>query len=80
MRRRGPFEDEVLRVIGERIRELREERRLSIRELADELGVSDSAVYNAETGNTCSVTFLYRLADHWDCSLDDLCPVVTVAA
>lgn len=80
MRRRGPFEDEAYRQIGERIRAMRHERKVTTHGLAEALGVAESTIHNAEIGQTCSVTLLMRLAEEWDCSIDDLVPVVTSAA
>lgn len=59
--------------IGERLREARRARGLSLRVLADRLGVSPSLISQIETGRANpSVSTLYALADELDVSLDEL--------
>jgi transcriptional regulator with XRE-family HTH domain len=59
--------------MGERLRLARQARRLSLRVLADRLGVSPSLISQIETGRANpSVSTLYALADELDMSLDDL--------
>ncbi|QBE49072.1 helix-turn-helix domain-containing protein [Leucobacter triazinivorans] len=59
--------------IGERLRSARLARRLSLRGVAQQLGVSASLISQVETGKTRpSVATLYALASHLDVSLDEL--------
>ncbi len=59
--------------MGERLREARRERNLSLRVLADRLGVSPSLISQIETGRANpSVSTLYAIAAELDVSLDEL--------
>jgi transcriptional regulator with XRE-family HTH domain len=59
--------------MGDRLRLERRARGLSLRELADRLGVSPSLISQVETGRASpSVSTLYALASELDISLDDL--------
>jgi transcriptional regulator with XRE-family HTH domain len=59
--------------MGERLRFARQARRLSLRVLADRLGVSPSLISQIETGRANpSVSTLYAIADELDVSLDEL--------
>ncbi|UOQ56869.1 helix-turn-helix domain-containing protein [Leucobacter allii] len=59
--------------IGERLRSARLARRLSLRGVAQALGVSASLISQVETGKTRpSVATLYALASYLDVSLDEL--------
>jgi transcriptional regulator with XRE-family HTH domain len=59
--------------MGERLRDARQARRLSLRVLADRLGVSPSLISQIETGRANpSVSTLYAIADELDVSLDEL--------
>ena len=59
--------------MGDRIRRERRARGLSLRDLADRLGVSPSLISQVETGRAMpSVSTLYALATELDVSLDDL--------
>lgn len=59
--------------MGERLRLARQSRRLSLRVLADRLGVSPSLISQIETGRANpSVSTLYAIADELDVSLDEL--------
>jgi transcriptional regulator with XRE-family HTH domain len=59
--------------MGERLREARQGRRLSLRALADRLGVSPSLISQIETGRANpSVSTLYAIAAELDVSLDEL--------
>ena len=59
--------------MGESLREARRGRGLSLRELADRLGVSPSLISQIETGRANpSVSTLYALAAELDVSLDEL--------
>ncbi len=55
----------------DRLKELREERGLSMKALGKEIGVSDAAVCKWENGIAePKVTYILRLADFFDCSTD----------
>jgi transcriptional regulator with XRE-family HTH domain len=59
--------------MGERLREARRGRSLSLRVLADRLGVSPSLISQIETGRANpSVSTLYAIAAELDVSLDEL--------
>jgi transcriptional regulator with XRE-family HTH domain len=59
--------------MGERLRGARQARRLSLRTLADRLGVSPSLISQIETGRANpSVSTLYAIAAELDVSLDEL--------
>jgi transcriptional regulator with XRE-family HTH domain len=59
--------------MGERLREARRGRNLSLRVLADRLGVSPSLISQIETGRANpSVSTLYAIAAELDVSLDEL--------
>ena len=72
--------------MGDALREARRGRGLSLRELADRLGVSPSLISQIETGRANpSVSTLYAIAGELDVSLDELLfndrrPAETVAA
>jgi transcriptional regulator with XRE-family HTH domain len=66
---RPPLEEDV----GPRLRAHREQRGLSLRELARRLGVSPSAISQIETGKSRpSVSTLYSIVTELGMSLDDL--------
>lgn len=59
--------------MGERLRKARQARKLSLRALADRLGVSPSLISQIETGRANpSVSTLYAIAAELDVSLDEL--------
>jgi transcriptional regulator with XRE-family HTH domain len=59
--------------IGEHLRAARRERHLSLRDLAERLGVSPSLISQIETGRANpSVSTLYAIAAELDVSLDEL--------
>ncbi len=59
--------------MGERLRAARQARGLTLRELAQRLGVSPSMVSQIETGRASpSVSTLYAIANELDVSLDEL--------
>jgi len=67
--------------VGARLREARTEKRLSLRSVAQALGVSASLISQVETGKTQpSVSTLYALATHLGLSLDDLLGVIPPAS
>jgi len=60
-------------LMGERLREARQARSLSLRDLAERVGVSPSLISQIETGRARpSVNTLYALAAELEVSLDDL--------
>lgn len=67
--------------IGVRLREARMQRSMSLRSVAEALGVSASLISQVETGKTQpSVSTLYALVSHLGISIDDLLGVVTTSA
>ena len=59
--------------VGERLRARRRERHLSLRDLAERLGVSPSLISQIERGRAKpSVSTLYALVAELDVSLDEL--------
>lgn len=67
--------------IGARLREARLQRGLSLRSVAQALGVSASLISQVETGKTQpSVSTLYALVNHLGVSMDELLGVVPIAA
>ena len=57
----------------DRLRELREERGLSMKELGKKIGVSDAAVCKWENGIAePKVSYILQLADFFECSTDFL--------
>jgi transcriptional regulator with XRE-family HTH domain len=66
--------------IGARLRDARLQRGLSLRSVAQELGVSASLISQVETGKTQpSVSTLYALVNHLGVSMDELLGVVPTA-
>lgn len=67
--------------VGARLREARTNHKLSLRSVAQALGVSASLISQVETGKTQpSVSTLYALANHLGLSLDDLLGVIPPAS
>ena len=67
--------------IGSRLRDARLERGLSLRSVAQDLGVSASLISQVETGKTQpSVSTLYALVTHLGISMDELLGVNPIAA
>src|SRR3954467_1136508 len=63
--------------IGPRLREARLERGMSLRGLAQSLGVSASLISQVETGKTQpSVSTLYAMVNHLGVSMDELLGVI----
>lgn len=55
----------------ERFRQLREETGVSMKQVADAVGVSDAAVCKWENGNAePKVSYLIKLAEYFECSID----------
>ena len=72
-RRRGNGSTPEYGEMGDRLREYRQERGLSLRALAERLGVSPSLISQVETGRAKpSVSTLYAIASELGISLDDL--------
>lgn len=66
--------------VGARLREARTQKRLSLRSVAQALGVSASLISQVETGKTQpSVSTLFALVSHLGLSLDDLLGVTAPA-
>ena len=64
--------------LGDRLRQARTKRGLSLRSVAQALGVSASLISQVEIGKTQpSVSTLYALASHLGVSLDELLGIPT---
>lgn len=62
-----------MKVFAERLRELRTEKKLSMKALAKEIGASDVAINNWENMiNEPKITYLFRLAKFFNVSSDYL--------
>lgn len=61
--------------VGGRIRELREKSGDSQTAMAFAIGVNKATISAAESGEACSLHLLVLIAEHLDCTLDDLVPV-----
>lgn len=71
------MEKNELIVIGERLRRVRNEKGLSQKEVAEELGISKPIVSQYESGQrTPSVSKLIKLSKFYKVSLDYLCGCV----
>ena len=67
--------------IGSRLRDARTQRGLSLRSMAQALGVSASLISQVETGKTQpSVSTLYAMVNHLGVSMDELMGVVPTAS
>ena len=65
-------------LVGQRMRERREAAGISVRALADELGVSSGSIAKFEAGETpITLAVLYKATEVFDCTADDLMPVMT---
>jgi transcriptional regulator with XRE-family HTH domain len=62
--------------IGSQIRKYRTDSKLSQLDLSRAVGIGKTTVQRIEDGAPCSVAVLHRLAEVFDCTLDDLVPVV----
>lgn len=72
-RRRGNGSAPEYGAMGDRLREARQARGMSLRTLADRLGVSPSLISQVETGRAKpSVSTLYAIANELGVSLDEL--------
>lgn len=67
------------RVVGERVRALREREKLSQSRLADMIKLNGSTINNVEIGATCSLYVLALLAEAFDVTLDELVPIDATA-
>lgn len=56
--------------IGERLRQLRQRRRLTVRELAAQVGISERTLYRYESGCPMRFRAMERLAQVYDVTLD----------
>ncbi|MBR5663061.1 MAG: helix-turn-helix transcriptional regulator [Bacilli bacterium] len=62
------------KLIGSRIKEIRESNKLTLRDLASELNTTSSTISAYETGKTLVLTaFAYQICIKYDVSLDWLC-------
>lgn len=70
-------EIEIRKEIGKRIAEMRKQRHLSARHVAENLGLSREAITHIETGrNNLSAVSLWKLATLFDCDIEDFFPDV----
>lgn len=70
-------EIEIRKEIGGRIAEMRRQRHLSARHVAEKLDMSREAITHIETGrNNISAVSLWKLATLFDCDFDDFFPDV----
>lgn len=65
--------------IGNAIRKHREEAGLTVREVAVTIGVHPSTLSGYEGGYSIPLHSIVSLADVFDCTLDDLVPVLAEA-
>lgn len=68
-------EEALYRSIGARIRELREESGLGLLATASQIGVGRDQYARFERGGVVPVWVLVKLADAFDCTLDDFVPL-----
>lgn len=62
------------KLIGQRIKLIREKHKLTLRDLADELNTTSSTVSAYETGKTLILTaFVYQICKEYKISIDWLC-------
>ncbi len=62
-----------MKIFSERLRELRVENKMSMKDLAKEIGTSDVAINNWENQiNEPKITYLYKLANFFNVSSDYL--------
>ena len=62
------------KLIGQRIKLIREKHKLTLRDLADELNTTSSTVSAYETGKTLILTaFVYQICKKYKISIDWLC-------
>lgn len=66
--------------IGQQVRERRKAAKLTQDALSARIGIRDSTLHHIEDGDGCPVHTLVALADVFDCTLDDLVPVLTEAS
>lgn len=60
--RKNIYEDSRILAMGERLRELRKSKRLTIQQLAEQIGLSDRMVSNYERGtNAISLEFIIKV-------------------
>lgn len=63
--------------VAEVLKKRREEEGFTLRDLEEEIGVSHSTLAKIEEGTTaCPLHVLVALAYVYDCTLDDLVPVI----
>ncbi|MDO8571897.1 MAG: helix-turn-helix transcriptional regulator [bacterium] len=74
---RDVTEGEIRKVIGKKIKEMRNKLGLSALRVADELHVSREAITHIETGrNNISAVALWKLAILFDCDVNDFFPTI----
>ena len=68
----GDASDELKRLVGQRIRSLRIERRMSRTEMAAKLGISQPALYYIEAGKNCPMVRVMAAARIFGVTVDSL--------
>ncbi len=62
-----------MKIFSERLRELRQEKGLSMKQLAKELNTTDAAISNWENGiNEPKISYLKSIAEYFDVTADYL--------
>lgn len=64
--------DELKRLVGSRLRTLRQERKLSRSRMAAQLGISQPALYYIESGKNCPMVRVMAAARIFGVSVDSL--------
>jgi transcriptional regulator with XRE-family HTH domain len=67
--------DRFQMVVGAKLREIREEAKLSQRQLGAAVGASQNTIATAEDGGACSLYLLAKIAGELDVTLDELVPI-----
>lgn len=68
---------ELYESIGWRMAEVRANRQIPLTDAAEKLHISARQLRKFESGACVPVWVLVALAEHYDCTLDDLVPVVS---
>lgn len=72
---RTAHQDHFNSVVGRTVAKLREERGISQRHLAEEIGLSHQSVTAIESGRSVPAFTLARIAEALDVTLDELVPI-----
>ncbi len=75
----NPFaKDHFYETVGRTIRQVRNDAGKSQQQLADSIPLTLTTIQNAETGASCSLLVLARIAEALDVTLDELVPLDAV--